>query len=455
MDRKNNNKYRNMDVSEEEFRTLQELEKNDDGFFKDENSKLKKAGCPIAPLGGGNALYFDYSDEMPVFEDVIAIQFQTAGKIYWYYYPEQKEPGNELRQGDIIVAYSERGMELAKVLNKSRDDFLKQNKINFIKNGFVRKATKEDFEQEKRLQVSAEKAKEVILRLNKELNLKMKVVKVKYTLDDTKVIFYFSSNGRVDFRELIKKLAFELRKRIEMHQIGVRDTTKILGGLGPCGQPLCCCKHMHSFSPVSIKMARDQNLSLNPNKISGTCGRLFCCLSYEDSTYESLRKDYPLEETPIFDKTSGRQGYVKKVNVINKTISVFFPENQAKKEKAEEKIFLRECLEKSENSWAIFQQSVEENKNDQSMFVPVTPKEKEVLLENRDKKTQNNSERRLTRPKIDKTEQQNRQQKNEANSDSCNKSENQNKKRHFNNRFQHKRNTRMNMQKPDDKKENE
>ena len=388
----NNRKFtkldRNLDVSEEELKTLQELERNDDGFKDEENTKYKKAGSPIAPLGGGDALYFDYTDEYPAFEDVIAIQFQPAGKVYWYFYPEQKNPGNELKQGDIIVAYSERGMELATVLNKSMDDYKHQNKINFIKNGFVRKAEPADFEREKQLEVKAQSAKEVILRVNKELGIKMKIIKVKYTLDDTKAIFYFSANGRVDFRELIKRLAYELKRRIEMRQIGVRDTTKIMGGLGPCGRALCCRKHMHNFIPVSIKMAKDQNFSLNPNKISGICGRLFCCLGYENATYEELRKDYPQEETAILDRSSNRKGYVKKVNAIGENITVFFPENLEKKEKAEEKIFPKSALEFN-NGWFINLPQSDSSDHDLENITPIVAKEKEVLRESLDE----NSER--------------------------------------------------------------
>ena len=388
----NNRKFtkldRNLDVSEEELKTLQELERNDDGFKDEENTKYKKAGSPIAPLGGGDALYFDYTDEYPALEDVIAIQFQPAGKVYWYFYPEQKNPGNELKQGDIIVAYSERGMELATVLNKSMDDYKHQNKINFIKNGFVRKAEPADFEREKQLEVKAQSAKEVILRVNKELGIKMKIIKVKYTLDDTKAIFYFSANGRVDFRELIKRLAYELKRRIEMRQIGVRDTTKIMGGLGPCGRTLCCRKHMHNFIPVSIKMAKDQNFSLNPNKISGICGRLFCCLGYENATYEELRKDYPQEETAILDRSSNRKGYVKKVNAIGENITVFFPENPEKKEKAEEKIFPKSALEFN-NGWFINLPQSDSSDHDLENITPIVAKEKEVLRESLDE----NSER--------------------------------------------------------------
>ncbi len=397
----NNRKFtkldRNLDVSEEELKTLQELERNDDGFKDEENTKYKKAGSPIAPLGGGDALYFDYTDEYPAFEDVIAIQFQPAGKVYWYFYPEQKNPGNELKQGDIIVAYSERGMELAKVLNKSMDDYKHQNKINFIKNGFVRKAEAADFEREKQLEIKAQSAKEVILRVNKELGIKMKIIKVKYTLDDSKAIFYFSANGRVDFRELIKRLAYELKRRIEMRQIGVRDTTKIMGGLGPCGRALCCRKHMHNFIPVSIKMAKDQNFSLNPNKISGICGRLFCCLGYENATYEELRKDYPQEETAILDRSSNRRGYVKKVNAIGENITVFFPENPEKKEKAEEKTFPKSALEFN-NGWFINLPQSEPADHDLDNITPIVAKEKELLRESSNTENQERPERPQQNP---------------------------------------------------------
>lgn len=341
------------DMTEEEFRKLQEMEHNDEGFKDEDNVKNKKAGSPIAPLGGGNAIYFDYDDESPAFEDIISIQFQDAGKIYWYFHKKEKQEEVPLKNGDYIVAYSERGMELAKVLNKSEKEFKKQNKINFIKNGYVRKATKHDFEKAERLKENALKAKQSIEKINKELGIKMKIVKVKYTLDDSKAIFYFSAAGRIDFRELIKRLAYDLKRRIEMRQIGVRDTTKMMGGLGPCGMELCCCKVLHSFMPVSIKMAKDQNLSLNPNKISGICGRLFCCLGYENPSYEEALKDYPEEESSVYEKDTNRRGFVKKINVITEKITVVFPENHSKNEKYEEKTFPKKSLEKSGNRWLL------------------------------------------------------------------------------------------------------
>ncbi len=376
-------------VNEEDLRQLKDLETNDEGFKDEEFQKHKKAGSPIAPLGGGDAVYFDYSDPVPDFDEVIAIQFQNAGKIYWYYYPEVKEPGNELKQGDIIVAYSERGMELATVLNKCKKDFQRQNKINFIKNGFLRKANDQDFERARKLEEKAKDAWKICERLNYELDIRMKLVKVKYTLDDSKAIFYFFSNGRVDFRELIKRLAYELHRRIEMRQIGVRDTTKIMGGLGPCGMDLCCRRFLHSFSPVSIKMAKDQNLTLNPNKISGICGRLFCCLAYEDEVYEAMRADYPLEETEVFDKESGRKGFVKKLNVISNNLTIVFYENNS--DKYEEKVVDRSLIEFKNGKW--YYNSGAEVVNLKAVLdvEPVLSSEKEVLGTSSGSKKQNNN----------------------------------------------------------------
>jgi cell fate regulator YaaT (PSP1 superfamily) len=394
--RRNFSENSGMDVNDEDLRQLKDLETNDEGFKDEEFQKHKKAGSPIAPLGGGDAVYFDHSDPFPDFEEVIAIQYQSAGKVYWYHYPEVKEPGNELKQGDIIVAYSERGMELATVLNKCRKDFERQNKINFIKNGFLRKATEQDLEKAKRLEQNAKDAWKICERINYELGIRMKIVKVKYTLDDSKAIFYFFSNGRVDFRELIKRLAYDVRRRIEMRQIGVRDTTKIIGGLGPCGMDLCCRRFLHNFIPVTIKMAKDQNLTLNPNKISGICGRLFCCLGYENDTYEKLRAGYPLEETEIFDKETGRKGFVKKLNVISGNLTIVFLANRESSEKYEEKTVDRKLVELIDNKWYYNSAAEAISIKDVLDVPPVLSSEKEALKSpsSPNRESNNNSNRR-------------------------------------------------------------
>ncbi|HOW52739.1 MAG TPA: regulatory iron-sulfur-containing complex subunit RicT [bacterium] len=346
---------RHQHLSFDEQRELEILEKTrNEGFVDEELQKNKKAGAPIAPLGGGEAVYFNYDDPQPTIEEALPLQFQAAGKIFWYYYPENLTLPEEkkINEGDMIVAYSERGIELALVLKRSLDDFKMQSKVDFVKKGIIRKATPDDLKKEESLKEKAKEAWRICEQHNRELSIVMKLRKVKYTLDDSKVIFYFTAPGRVDFRELIKRLASSLRRRIEMRQIGVRDTTKILGGLGPCGMELCCRRYLHSFIPVSVKMAKDQNLSLNPNKISGVCGRLFCCLGYENPVYEEIRKQMPYEETEVHDAITNRRGFVKKVNVLQGTVSVVFPSTET--ESYEDRLIEKVQFRKNEqNKWVI------------------------------------------------------------------------------------------------------
>jgi len=346
------NEQFNGDNEQQELELLEKTKH--EGFLDEEIQKDKKAGAPIAPLGGSLAHYLDYTDPHPDIEDVLPLEFQPAGKIFWYYFPQNKDlpEDQRIREGDLVVAYSERGMEIARVLRKSLNDYKAQTKIDFIKGGIIRKATAEDIKKE---QILAEKAKEawrICEQHNRDLGITMKIRKVKITLDDSKVIVYFTAPGRVDFRELIKRLAASLRRRIEMRQIGVRDTTKMIGGIGPCGMELCCRRYLHAFAPVSVKMAKDQNLSLNPHKISGNCGRLFCCLAYENPLYEEMRKDLPAEENKITERETGRQGFVKKVNVLAGSVSVVFPSTES--DSYEERVVSRDQLGRTDKgAWVI------------------------------------------------------------------------------------------------------
>ncbi len=389
------------DYTNDDVRQLKRLEKIDDGF-KDEEAEVlnRRAGSPLCTLGGGDAFYFSEEDPKPPFEDVVALQFQPSGKIYWYHYPVNAESTFKIEAGDKIIAYSERGVELADSLNKSRELYEKQSNTVFIKNGIIRKATEEDFIKQKELELKAKEARAHCERFNAELGIKMKIIKVKYTLDDTKVIFYFTANGRVDFRELIKKLAYVVRRRIEMRQIGVRDTTKMMGGLGPCGMPLCCRRFLHSFSPVSIKNAKDQNLSLNPTKISGICSRLFCCLAYENDFYEEERLKYPPEDSEVIELTTKRKGIVKKINVITGDVTVLLIEN-GHGNKIEEKTFPLSDFRKKDKE-DLYEITLEAEKKREAMLKdvsPVVPVEKKALnpKENTSQKRKNNQKNNVKR----------------------------------------------------------
>lgn len=211
---------------------------------------------------------------------VVGIRFRPAGKIYYF------TPGGlELEQGDEVIVETARGIEFGKVVIGPRQVLLSETVAPLRE--VIRKATDED---RVRLAENRERAREafgICQAKIAEHNLPMKLIDVEFTFDVGKILFYFTAEGRVDFRELVKDLAAIFRTRIELRQIGVRDEAKLLGGLGPCGRELCCATFLGDFEPVSIKMAKGQNLSLNPTKISGICGRLMCCLKYEDSDYRS------------------------------------------------------------------------------------------------------------------------------------------------------------------------
>ena len=218
--------------------------------------------------------------------NVIGVRFKSAGKTYYF------DPLDfDIKQGDSVIVETSRGIEYGEVVMSKKaidnDQFKKPLK------GVIRIATEEDTEKSKRNRELEKEAYKICLEKIQNHKLEMKLVEVEYTFDNSKVLFYFTAEGRVDFRELVKDLASVFRTRIELRQIGVRDEAKMLGGLGVCGKPFCCSTFLSSFQPVSIKMAKEQGLSLNPVKISGTCGRLMCCLKFEQDAYLDLLRTIP------------------------------------------------------------------------------------------------------------------------------------------------------------------
>lgn len=255
--------------------------------------------------------------------EVIGVRFRTAGKIYFF---NPKE--FQVKSGDHVIVETARGIEFGSVVSERRQ--VKEKCIGDELKPVLRIATKEDEERAAKNREKEKEAYKICLDKIKEHKLDMKLVSTEYTFDNNKVLFYFTADGRIDFRELVKDLAAVFRTRIELRQIGVRDETKILGGIGICGRPLCCHTHQSEFLPVSIKMAKEQNLSLNPTKISGVCGRLMCCLKHEQDTYEELNSRLP----GIGDYVTaqdGSKGEVTSVNVLRQKVKVIVTlENEEK-----------------------------------------------------------------------------------------------------------------------------
>jgi cell fate regulator YaaT (PSP1 superfamily) len=244
---------------------------------------------------------------------VVKLQFNTAGKLYDF------NAGNlDLQPGDKVIVETERGKSVAAVAVGPRE-FPETNLPEGLKT-VLRKAIPEDLEAAARNAAREKEAFNFCLAKIKERGMEMKLVRVEYLFDGSKAIFYFTADGRVDFRELVKDLAHTFHTRIEMRQIGVRDEAKMVGGIGICGRELCCSSFLREFEPVSVKMAKEQSLALNPTKISGQCGRLLCCLGYEFETYCSLRKCLPKCGKRV--QCGGVDGEVVKLNVLDGTVTV-------------------------------------------------------------------------------------------------------------------------------------
>jgi len=251
--------------------------------------------------------------------EVIGVRFKEIGKVY-YFDPEDKK----LKHGERVIVETARGLECGEVAMENRD--VPDDQIVKPLKKLVRIATPEDLAAAEK---SAEKEKEAFAVCTQKIaqhKLEMKLVDVEFTFDGSKAMFYFTADGRIDFRELVKDLAGVFRTRIELRQIGVRDESKMIGGLGMCGRAFCCSTFLGDFQPVSIKMAKEQGLSLNPVKISGTCGRLMCCLKYEQHAYEHLLKITP-KQGAIVDTADGR-GVVTEVSLLTGRLKVRLERHQ-------------------------------------------------------------------------------------------------------------------------------
>lgn len=245
---------------------------------------------------------------------VIGVRFRNVGKIYYF------SPKNlEIHTGDHVIVETARGVEYGHVVLAPRD--VEDDKVIQPLKEVIRIANPQDDKKEEINRKKEKEAFQVCLKKIREHSLEMKLIDVEYTFDNNKILFYFTADGRIDFRELVKDLAAIFKTRIELRQIGVRDETKILGGIGICGRPLCCHTYLSEFVPVSIKMAKEQNLSLNPTKISGVCGRLMCCLKNEEETYEELNRKLPNTGDRV-TTPEGLKGEVQSVNVLRQLVKV-------------------------------------------------------------------------------------------------------------------------------------
>ena len=255
---------------------------------------------------------------------VIGVRFRRVGKIYYF------DPLDmDIKQGDHVIVETARGVEYGYVVLGIRE--VAEDKVILPLKPVIRIATPKDDEQELNNKAKEKDAFKICLEKIKKHGLEMKLIDAEYTFDNNKVLFYFTADGRVDFRELVKDLASVFKTRIELRQIGVRDETKILGGIGVCGRPLCCHSYLSEFIPVSIKMAKEQNLSLNPSKISGVCGRLMCCLKNEEEAYEELNGKLPNVGDTVTAK-DGTRGEVQSTNVLKQMVKVIVTLDNDEKE---------------------------------------------------------------------------------------------------------------------------
>ena len=255
---------------------------------------------------------------------VVGVRFRNVGKIYYF------NPKNyKVKPGDHVIVETARGVEYGKVVLAPKD-VVDDQVVHPLKE-VLRVETTDDDDREKYNREREKDAFKICQKKIREHELDMKLIEAEYTFDNNKVLFYFTADGRIDFRELVKDLASVFKTRIELRQIGVRDETKMVGGIGICGRELCCHKHLSEFVPVSIKMAKEQNLSLNPTKISGVCGRLMCCLKHEQDTYEYLNEKLP-NVGDFVRTTDGNKGEVLSVSVLRQKVRIVVTDKDDNKE---------------------------------------------------------------------------------------------------------------------------
>lgn len=245
--------------------------------------------------------------------DIVGVRFKNGGKMYYF------DPGKlKLSEGQWCIVETARGKECGEVIQGNRA--VGENEVVSPLKPVIRVADSADIKKMQTLRQKEERAFDTCCKKVEKLGLEMTIVEVEYTFDESKILFYFTAEGRIDFRELVKELATVFKTRIELRQIGVRDECKMKGGLGMCGRPFCCHSYMSDFHPVSIKMAKEQGLSLSPGKISGTCGRLMCCLQYEQQVYEELNSKLP--RMGAYVKTPDGCGNVVEINTLAQTVRV-------------------------------------------------------------------------------------------------------------------------------------
>jgi cell fate regulator YaaT (PSP1 superfamily) len=272
---------------------------------------------------------------------VVGVRFKKAGKVY-YFDPDE----HHLAQEDGVIVETARGVEFGQVVTGPLE--VEEKDIVAPLKKVIRKATVEDLDQLAANKEKENRAYHIALEKIACHRLPMKLVSVEQTFDGNKIIFYFTADGRIDFRELVKDLASVFRTRIELRQIGVRDETKMVGGLGCCGRELCCATWLSDFASVSIRMAKDQNLSLNPTKISGICGRLMCCLKYENDIYENAKEGFP--DVGNWVVTPDGEGRVIGLNIFKKCVAVELKESKTVKEYLREDVAVKEGQNKKGKS---------------------------------------------------------------------------------------------------------